>query len=249
MPEIGSDAYAAFGTEESTTRVERFLAWLAARRDLAPPVRVLDVGCGPGRMFAAFRALGWEVAAMEPDAEFHAAAVRAAAAAGYEAPARGGFLEIEARAAFDLVTAINDPFAHLLTGRERAEALRRVHDALRPGGAVLIDVPNFLWILKHYRAPEEMRTAVPGGEVRLRREHVLDFHAAVFTTIEHYDLVRDGEHHPSSKTHAYAMTTPPELAYLLELAGFGELETYGSWDARGAERLDGPRLIVSAVRA
>jgi hypothetical protein len=70
----------------------------------------------------------------------------------------------------------------------------------------------------------------------------------VFTTVEHYDLVRDGAHHPSSKTHAYAMTTLPELAHLLDLAGFGELETYASWDARGAERLDGPRLIVSAVR-
>jgi SAM-dependent methyltransferase len=248
MPEIGSEAYAAFGTEESTTRVERFLAWLAARRELAPPVRVLDVGCGPGRMFAAFRALGWRAAAMEPDAEFHATATRAAASAGYDAPARGGFLEIGADRTFDLVTAINGPFAHLLTGRDRADALRRVHDALRPGGGVLIDVPNFLWILKHYRAPAEMRADLPGGEVRLRREHAIDFHAAVFTTVEHYDLIRDGEHHPSDKTHAYAMTTLPELAYLLEQAGFGDVETYGSWDARGAERVDGPRLIASAVR-
>jgi hypothetical protein len=112
------------------------------------------------------------------------------------------------------VTAINGPFAHLLTGRDRADALRRVRDALRPGGGVLIDVPNFLWILKHYRAPAEMRADIPGGEVRLRREHAIDFHAAVFTTVEHYDLIRDGEHHPSDKTHAYAMTTLPELAYL-----------------------------------
>lgn len=199
-------------------------------------------------MFAAFRTLGWDVASMEPDADFHAAAVEAAAAAGYAPPRRGGFLEIDDVAAFDLVTAINDPFAHMLTGRDRAGALRRVHRALRPGGVVLLDVPNFLWILKHYRAPEEMRTAVPGGEVRLRREHHIDFHAAVFTTVERYDLVRGGASRPSSKSHAYAMTTLPELAFHRELAGFAAVESYGSWDARAPERVDGPRLIVSAAR-
>ena len=40
----------------------------------------------------------------------------------------------------------------------------------------------------------------------------------------------------------------PELAYHLEQAGFVGLETYGSWDARDVERIEGARLIVSAVR-
>jgi hypothetical protein len=85
--------------------------------------------------------------------------------------------------------------------------------------------------------------------VHLRREHRLDFHAAVFTTVEHYDLIRAGESRLSSKSHAYAMTTLPELTYHLESAGFSGLETYGSWDARDVERIEGSRLIVSAVRA
>ena len=93
-----------------------------------------------------------------------------------------------------------------------------------------------------------MQETLPDGEVRLRREHLLDFHAAVFTTIEHYDLIRAGKSHPSSKSHAYAMTTLPELTYHLECAGFAGLETYGSWDARDVERIEGSRLILSAVR-
>jgi hypothetical protein len=44
------------------------------------------------------------------------------------------------------------------------------------------------------------------------------------------------------------MTTLPELAHHLESAGFAGLETYGSWDARDVERIEGSRLIVSAVR-
>ena len=248
MTNLSTESYAAFGDPAGPSRIAQFLDWLAARRGLGAAVQVLDVGCGPGRMFPAFRALGWEVTSMEPDADFREAATLAAAAAGYEPPLPGGFLEIGAVERFDLVAAINDPFAHMLTGRDRADALRRVFGALRPNGVVLLDVPNFLWILKNYRAPEPMRAAVPGGEVHLRREHRLDFHAAVFTTVEHYDRVQSGEHHPSSKAHAYAMTTLPELAHHLESAGFVGLETYGSWDARDVERIDGSRLIVSAVR-
>ena len=248
MTNPSSESYAAFGGPAGASRIAGFLHWLAGRRRLGPSLEILDVGCGPGRMFPAFRALGWEVTAMEPDADFHETAVLAASAAGYEPPIRGGFLEIDAAERFDLVTAINDPFAHMLTGRDRAEALSRVFRALRPGGVVLLDVPNFLWILRNYRAPAPMQASVPGGEVRLRREHVLDLHAAVFTTVEHFDLIRAGESHPSTKAHAYAMTTLPELTYHLEGAGFVGLETYGSWDARDVERIEGSRLILSAVR-
>ena len=44
------------------------------------------------------------------------------------------------------------------------------------------------------------------------------------------------------------MTTLPELTYLLEQAGFSGVETYGSWNARSAESIEGSRLILSAVR-
>ena len=245
---LESESYTSFASAAAATRVATFLEWLVARRGLESPVRVLDVGCGPGRMFPAFRALGWDVVAMEPDPDFHAAAEEAAAGAGYSPPIHGGFLEIDATNHFDLVTAISDPFSHMLTGRDRAEALRRAHGALRPGGVVMIDVPNFLWILKNYRAPEQMTTPIDGGEVRLLREHQIDYHAAVFTTIEHYTLVRHGQEFPSNKSHPYAMTSLPELVYGLESAGFADVETYGSWDARGPERVDGVRILISATR-
>jgi SAM-dependent methyltransferase len=247
MTKFISESFAAFD-RGGASRIAGFLEWLASRRGLEAPIRVLDVGCGTGRMFPFFRRLGWDVASMEPDADFHEAAAAAAAASAYEPPSRGGFLEIDAGEAFDLVTAINNPFAHLLTGHDKAEALRRVFKALRPHGALLLDLPNFSWILKNYRTPEPMQATVPGGEVHLRREHVIDFHAAVFTTIEHYDLIRAGKIHSSRKSHAYAMTTLPELTYHLEQTGFANLETYGSWQARSVERIDGARLMISAVR-
>ena len=203
---------------------------------------------GPGRMFAEFRTLRWSVSATEPNPDFHEAASQAAVAAGYEAPLRAGFTEIEARSDFDLVTAINDSFSHLVSGEERTQGLRQVFRALRPGGVLFVDVPNFIWILKNYRTPPEFRSLVPGGEVILKREHEIDFHAATFTTIEDYRLVREGSEQRVQMRHVYAMTTLPEMEYQLKLAGFTDLETYGSYSARSAEPIRRGRILISAVR-
>jgi len=228
--------------------VVAFLAWLAQRHRLEPQLRLLDVGCGPGRMFQAFQRAGWSVMAMEPHAEFHEAASQAALAAGYTIPRRAGFTELEARSEFDLITAINDSFSHLLTAGERGEALGRALAALRPAGVLFLDVPNFLWILKNYRNPPEFRSSVPGGEVILTRDHEIDFHNATFTTLERYRLLRGGREQRVQMRHVYAMTSLPELEHELGLAGFTAPETYGSYAARAPERIEGGRLLIAAVR-
>lgn len=46
----------------------------------------------------------------------------------------------------------------------------------------------------------------------------------------------------------YAMTTLPDLLHLMRGAGFGEFEVHASYASRGAERLDGRRMLVTARR-
>lgn len=242
-----SECYAAIAGGGANA-VAGFLARLARRRGLRHPVRVLDVGCGPGRMFPAFRSLGWSVRAMEPDPAFHEAAVEAARAAGFEVPSRAGFAAIEEQGAYDLLTAINDSFSHLLSGEERVEALSRAFRALRPGGVIFLDVPNFLWILRHYREPPEFRAPSADGDVVLTRRHELDFHAATFTTLEDYRLIRDGREQRVRMRHVYAMTSLPELEHALRTAGFNDIETYGAYTAGAPERIDGPRMLLAAMR-
>jgi SAM-dependent methyltransferase len=99
------------------------------------PGRLLDVGCGTGELAAYFASRGWRSAGIEPSA----GACAAAAARGLEvhegtiddAPWPPG--------SFDAVT-FNHALEHVPDPRT---ALRRAAELVRPGGLVLVSVPNF----------------------------------------------------------------------------------------------------------
>jgi SAM-dependent methyltransferase len=97
---------------------------------------MLDVGCGKGQIGGPFADAGWHVVGIDPSPE----ACAAAAARGIEA--RQGTLASASLATeerFDVVV-----FHHSLEhSTDPAADLRRAAEALRPGGQILISVPNF----------------------------------------------------------------------------------------------------------
>jgi SAM-dependent methyltransferase len=245
---MGSHGWLYKAVDGDPAHIVEFLRWLAGHRGLADPVRVLDVGAGVGRMVAPLCALGWRVTATEPDPDYRqlleAAAAREGAVVTPEA-----FNDLAHDREFTLAIAINSAFAHVLTPADRADAFRRLCAALQPGGVLLLDLPNFPWILRNYRAPEEVVTHADGKQVRLLHHHTIDYHEATFTTDQEYTTVEaDGREEKAWKRHGYAMTTLPDLLHLMRGAGFGEFEVHASYAARGAERLDGRRMIVTALR-
>jgi SAM-dependent methyltransferase len=109
-------------------------AAVGALREL-PPGRAVDVGCGRGDLAAFLTRRGWRMTGVEPsESACMAARVRGVdARAGTLATVRleqGAYDAAIFRQSLEHVT---DPVADL----------RRVRAALRPGGLVLITVPNF----------------------------------------------------------------------------------------------------------
>jgi SAM-dependent methyltransferase len=160
-----------FGVDVRHPRFQEYLAGAVRRRlDLIerqiPRGSVVDVGCGTGETLAAFAERGWDCVGVEPipDAASYAVArgvsVRQALLEDSGLPERS----------FDVVSAM-----HVLEHIPDSEAfLRLLARWARPGGHVVIEVPNF--------ASRERRRYVEGW-VHLRPlEHVVHFTPQTLTT-------------------------------------------------------------------
>jgi SAM-dependent methyltransferase len=156
---------------------ERLVLALLARQALAPQ-RVLDLGCGNGRLLAALAARGAQVTGVDAYADSLARAhTRAPTATLLQAdltdvPVPDG--------AFDLVAAL-DVLEHV----EPEPFFAEVRRLLAPGGRLLLSVPAFasLWSERDRRAGHRKRYRRRELEAELR-DH--GFTALVFT---HYQFL------------------------------------------------------------
>ena len=114
-------------------RFREYEAMIARSRP--EPGRVLDVGCNAGELLELFRDAGWSVAGVEASPGPAAYARKKLGAPIWQGSAEDVIPEGET---FDLIT-----MTHVLEHVKRPGALLdRLRRALRPGGAILIEVPN-----------------------------------------------------------------------------------------------------------
>jgi 2-polyprenyl-3-methyl-5-hydroxy-6-metoxy-1,4-benzoquinol methylase len=149
------------------------------KRRLAPPARLLEVGAGQGRFVVAARDAGYDAYGLEPSAR----AVEFAARAGVEL--EHSSLETAAVGAGELDGVV---LWHVLEHLENpAEALRTVGAWLRPGGLLLLGVPNLAslqaaiggerWLHldvprhRHHFTPAGLRTLLPASGFSIESEH------------------------------------------------------------------------------
>ncbi|WP_306213867.1 class I SAM-dependent methyltransferase [Actinoplanes sp. RD1] len=143
-----ADAY----DELVTDSVESWVAAVHSR--VSPRARLLDAGCGTGRHAAAFAALGHRVELADASPALLAQAARRCPGA------RTHLVDLcSARlAGFDAVTCrgvLND----MITDAERAAAVGALAAALRPGGALFLDVREEGAARRRADGTEHTRTA------------------------------------------------------------------------------------------
>ena len=142
-------AYLRYGFTKGTAQEVRFLLEVMALR---PEARLLDVGCGPGRHVVPFAEAGLAVTGVDVSRRFLDLAAERATAAGI----RAALFEVDARQMpfdneFDAVVSLCQGGFGLMAGDDSL-ILRRMAEAARPGGIVVVTAFNALFEARHPRA-------------------------------------------------------------------------------------------------
>jgi SAM-dependent methyltransferase len=112
--------------------VTRQVIRLLRRAGLAPGARVLDVGAGPGRLVGALSEAGYDARGIEPSLRSASIAREEGRAVERRALSEHSDTDLDAAVLWHVLEHLDDP----------AVALDTVHAWLRPGGLLLIGVPN-----------------------------------------------------------------------------------------------------------
>ncbi|NPV02059.1 MAG: class I SAM-dependent methyltransferase [Brevinematales bacterium] len=248
MSNTQSFFYNAFYSGDSDpSAIRDFFRWLLGRKRPGGKLNIADIGCGTGRMLQLLAEDGHSVTGYEPDGQYYQAAKELEN--GNIHVIQKGFTEIDGENCYDAILAINGPYEYLQTVDERALALEKCGRALKPGGLLFIEVINFPLILKNYKPLDDTTVEVNGDTIVRHARHEFDFVKCVMRHYDHFDRYRNGvKIDEADKLHSFGIFTYAEMIYLLERHGFGEFETYNSFDARKPEALNNSRIRLSAVK-
>ena len=175
------------------------VGFLVGALGLAPGMRVLDVGCGPGRHSLALARLGCEVVGVDLSPEFVALARRAATESGLAA--RFEVLDVRDlayRGEFDAAICLCQGGFGLLGGTDEVTVFGRIAAAVRPGGVLAVSAFHAVFAVRHLEAGEtfDPATGVLHETATLRdpdgAEAPFDLWTTCFTVRELELLARTG---------------------------------------------------------
>jgi SAM-dependent methyltransferase len=224
------------GEEQTRSEVD----FLERVLQLIPQARILDVPCGGGRHAVELASRGFNVTGVDLSLEFLDDARRLAS----ERDVRVSWVHKEMRdlagaGPFDGSYCVGNSFGYL-DDPGNAEFLQAVAQVLRPGARLVIDTDLVAELL--LPTFQERRWYEFGDVlclIRHRYNHVLG------RLETEYTFVRDG--HVERRKAFLRVYSYSELCRLLERAGFGGFESFGSLEQEPF-KLGAPRLLLVATR-
>ncbi len=124
-------------------RTARELDFILSELPLTADSRLLDVGCGFGRHSVALAQRGYNVTGIDPSTAMIDAAKARAAEAGVEVDFRAvGAEAFEADEVFDAAICLFSTLGQITPAGENSGLISRVFAALKPGGHLVIEVPQ-----------------------------------------------------------------------------------------------------------
>jgi SAM-dependent methyltransferase len=214
--------------EETERECEQIVALLGLR----PGARILDAGCGFGRTVGVLRELGFDAVGVDISPAVIAEAQRRNPGPAYLVHDLTEPLPDEVER-FDAIVNVYSSFGYGATVDDDAAVLRTWHAALKPGGALVMELSDI---------ERSQARLGPLGTVVDREDDGVHEHLYVDpeTHVLHITYTL-GEQTLDVDTRLYEAG---ELAAMVEAAGFHDVRRYGGFDAHPKQPTD--RLVLVA---
>lgn len=222
--------------------------------------RVLELGCGTGRVLIPAAAAGATVVGLDVSPHMLARCMARLAAEPDETRARANVVqasmtEFTLKGEFALVIIPFRPFQHLIAVEDQMACLKHVHSHLRPGGRLAFDVfqvnLDMITDAGIFEEIEDMPEFELADGRRLRRSsrHVATHRSEQYNEIEIIYYLTDTDGKTQRLVHAFPMRYffRYELEHMLALCGFRVLDVFGDFD-RSPLKDHSPEMIFIAEK-
>lgn len=216
------------------------VGWIERELDLAPGARIVDLGCGHGRHTNELARRGYQVLGVDLVMGFLDVARAEARTEGLTVDyALGDVRGLGVVESFEHAICLFDAFG-FLDDAGNEEYLRAAHQALVPGGSLLLDVRNRDWIVRNILPV----TVLDKGDDLMIDRHTFD--TASGRLVDRRTYLRAGR--ARSVTFSIRLYSLGELTLLLRSAGFTVERAWGGWDGSPVS-LAKNRMLVLARKA
>lgn len=217
-------------------RTEHEVQALVTMLQLGEGAEILDAGCGQGRISVPLAAKGYNVSALDGSLTMLEAARQRADSAGVSIHfVHADMRDITDSGTYDAVINLGTAFGYVPLIEDDEAILRRVCDALKPGGQFVIDTENRDAKLRGQLG----RTWFEMKGVKVWSERTYDAVSGRWREILTWN--RGGKEVSSVlELHLYA---PSEVVHMLKRTGFEIIGVFGGYD-QSPVGMNSERLIV-----
>jgi SAM-dependent methyltransferase len=245
-----AEAWDLIVPRSQTVEEVSFLIWAFGRFTNGRVSRVLDLGCGTGRLAVELAAKGYTVTGIDKFAPMLERARKNANEKGVKLRLfRTPLSELRIAGSFDAAYSIQGPFNYLLEDEELSSSLSRLRVLLRPGGILVVDVINFASLYGKWKRTIDTTRRGKGWSISRHTSYQVDDVNMLTYHKETNRMYLNGRMRQWKETHLFRMWTFPELRSELIANGFSNIHLFGRLREGSKEAKTGePRLVILAAK-